>query len=209
MGWFSRKRRCRKCGQFVGAIHACTRKTPRVPTAGHAVGTQQISEPETIWDGIARAAEAFEASHSPKLTVWDHRPGHRGQRLTIPMPHSLDEQTREIFGRGHCHSLALAFKERGFQIAGIVSVHTLKEFIPAKTSHYFAVDPVDPEYGWDSRGRRPISEILSPYRQSRVFLVKNPQRAINSAIDDGVYLPVDLEAGRKVRDWILDGSEQQ
>lgn len=150
-----------------------------------------------MWMGIARAAEAFEASRkSPGLTVWDHRQGNRGQKLVVPRPTELTEESRQIFSRGHCHSLALAFAEKGYKIRGVVSVHTLPEFVAAKTAHYFAVDPKDPEYGWDAYGRRPISEITATYENTRVYPVRNVSTHMDKSVESGTYLPADLDAGR-------------
>lgn len=204
MSWFSRSR-CHMCGQYSGSWHRCPAKRPALPTSGPTLPRPQDARTQ-MWDHIAEAAAAFEASKVPALTVWDHRPGRRGSRLAVPRPTRLDEATRAIFDHGHCHSLALAFAEQRYAVAGIVSVHTEKAFVPHKTSHYFAIDPKDPTFGWDSRGRRPISEIQADYRMSRVFEVKQPRRAMNVAIDEGIYLPVDLEAGRLVRHWILEES---
>lgn len=162
-------------------------------------------EKTDIWVGIARAAEAFEATRqSPGLTVWDHRPGNRGQKLTVPRPTSVTAESQQIFSRGHCHSLALAFAEKGYTIRGIVSVHTLPEFVAAKTAHYFAVDKHDPEYGWDAYGRRPIAEITATYPDTRIYPIKNVKTHIDESIESGTYLPADLEAGRAFAGWLLE-----
>lgn len=150
-----------------------------------------------VWIGIARAAEAFEASRASNgLTIWDHRQGNRGQKLTVPRPTSLTTESREIFHRGHCHSLALAFAEKGYEVQGIVSVHTLPEFVPAKTVHYFAVDKRDSKYGWDAYGRRPIEEIASAYSNVRVYEIANASKHIAKSVESETYLPTNVEAGR-------------
>jgi hypothetical protein len=150
-----------------------------------------------VWVGIARAAEAFEAKRASNgLTVWDHRPGNRGQKLIVPTPQSLTKESREIFHRGHCHSLALAFAEKGYAVRGVVSVHTLPEFVAAKTVHYFAVDKTDPTYGWDAYGRRPIEEIAAAYSNVRVYEIKDASSQIAESVESETYLPTNIEAGR-------------
>lgn len=159
-----------------------------------------------IWMGIARAAQAFEASRqTPGLTVWDHRQGNRGQKLVVPRPTGLTDESRQIFSRGQCHSLALAFAEQGYAIKGVVSVHTLPEFFAAKTAHYFAVDKADPTFGWDAYGRRPIEQITATYSNTRVYPVSNPHSHIAESVDSGTYLQVDLDAGRTFARWLLEG----
>lgn len=171
------------------------RIAPGPPIISRRVARRQDSV--DVWLGIARAAEAFEATRvSPGVTMWDHRQGHRGAQLVIPRPTALTEESRQVFSRGHCHSLALAFAERGFQVYGVVSVHTLDEFVAAKTSHYFAVDASEPGFGWDAYGYRPIGEITAGYVNTRTYHVSDPDTHIAQSVESGVYLRVDLDAGR-------------
>lgn len=121
----------------------------------------------------------------------------------LPRPTEFSDEMKQVFARGHCHSLALALAERGYQVAGVVSVHTEKEFVPHKTSHYYAFDPSEPEFGIDIYGRRTVNEILAQYPQSRSYAIKNPERAIQRSVDAGTYLPADIEAGRIAAEWVL------
>ena len=199
MGWFNRKSRCRACGQFARSWHRCPNAGRRAPSGIPMASSRSKYQQDKVdvWVGIARAAEAFEAKRASNgLTVWDHRPGNRGQKLIVPTPQSLTKESREIFHRGHCHSLALAFAEKGYAVRGVVSVHTLPEFVAAKTVHYFAVDKTDPTYGWDAYGRRPIEEIAAAYSNVRVYEIKDASSQIAESVESETYLPTNIEAGR-------------
>lgn len=211
MGMFTKKR-CRHCGQFAGLWHHCappvgiTSPTPQPPLPPIPTGNPAIDDELRLYHQWTRYAQQ-ERTISPgdiTITFWDRRRGNRGRRITIPMPVSLDDGLRDIFQHGQCHALALALADRGYQIVGVVSKHTLDAYRPAKTKHYFALDPNTPGHGIDSYGSRPISEILARYpRDSITYPVTDLTAAIRDAVADGSYLEPSIDAGRLAAGWLL------
>lgn len=164
---------------------------------------------EAVWERFKEQSENVGELGSNEGTVefWDRRRGHRGQKIRVPLPDSLDDDARMMFKHGHCHSLALALHNEGYPMVGAVSKYTETEFREVKTSHFFVLDPRDTSYGIDIMGRRPVEEILGEYPNTVLYQVANPKKTMKLVAEEGTYVSADLGAGRRALGWLKDAGE--
>lgn len=114
----------------------------------------------------------------------------------VPSPTVWDDDARAIFTHGHCHSLAAAFLDAGWQVRALVRREALPEFRDELVVHFFAVDPDSDGHGWDAYGRQTIDQVLARFPGTVVHSVSDARTAIDELVQSGRYLPVDVEAGR-------------
>jgi 3-polyprenyl-4-hydroxybenzoate decarboxylase len=135
-------------------------------------------------------------SAGPSVVTWDKRAGHRREVITVNLGEELDDVARTVFTEGHCHSLAVALSEQGYEVAAIISIHALPGHEFDSVRHFYVVDKDDSRYGIDANGRRAVEEIVSAYADARTVVVKDARGVVASLVASNSYVGLDVEAGR-------------